>query len=57
MTNRTNPAWLAQVRRLPATDEIQAAELALKTAETAEQREVAEAALLGAVLSHLADEA
>lgn len=57
MTNPTNPAWLGQVRVLPTTNEIQAAERVLKTAETAEQQEAAETALLGVVLSYLADEA
>lgn len=56
MTNPKNPAWLAQVHSLPAIDEIQATELALKTAETAEQQEAVETALLGVILSHLADE-
>ncbi|WP_185642894.1 hypothetical protein [Burkholderia sp. Bp9140] len=56
MTNPANPAWLDQVRILPTTAEIEAAELALKTAETTEQQEAAETALLGAMLSHLADE-
>ena len=56
MTNPTNPAWLDLVRILPTTDEIQAAELALKTAETTEQQEAAETALLGAMLSYLAGE-
>lgn len=54
--NRTNPAWLEEVRILPATDEIQVAELALNTAETAEQQEASETALLGAMLSYLAAE-
>ncbi|WP_165948142.1 hypothetical protein [Burkholderia pyrrocinia] len=57
MTNPTNPAWLDLVRIVPATDEIQTAERALKTAETAEQQEGAETALLGVMLSYLADEA
>ena len=56
MTNRMKPAWLDQVRSLPATYEIQAAELALTTAETTEQQEAAETALLGAMLSYLAGE-
>ncbi|WP_155624425.1 hypothetical protein [Burkholderia diffusa] len=57
MTNPTNPAWLDLVRIVPAPDEIQTAERALKTAETAEQQEGAETALLGVMLSYLADEA
>lgn len=56
MTNLTNPAWLDQVHILPTTDEIQSAELALKTADTTEQHGAAETALLGAMLSVIADE-
>ncbi|MGT2456547.1 hypothetical protein ACU4GI_26450 [Cupriavidus basilensis] len=56
MTNLTNPAWLDQVHILPTTDEIQAAESALNAAETSEQQDAAETALLGAMLSSTANE-
>ena len=56
MTHSTNPAWLDLVRILPTTDEIQAAESALNAAETSEQQEAAETALLGAMLSSAANE-
>ncbi|CAG9165224.1 hypothetical protein LMG23992_00368 [Cupriavidus laharis] len=52
----TNPAWLDLVRILPTTDEIQAAESALNAAETSEQQEAAETALLGVMLSSAANE-
>lgn len=51
-----NLAWLDQVQILPTSDEIQAAESALKAAETPEQREDAETQLLAAMLSATADE-
>lgn len=56
MTTQQNPAWLDQVQILPTSDEIQAAESALKSAETPEQREAAETQLLAAMLSATADQ-
>lgn len=56
MTNPTNPAWLDLVRILPTTDEIQAAESALNATDTTAQHGAAETALLGAMLSVIADE-
>lgn len=50
-----NPAWLDQVQEVQS-EEIQAAEAALKSAETSEQREAAETQLLAAMLSATADE-
>nr|WP_294866166.1 hypothetical protein [uncultured Pseudogulbenkiania sp.] len=56
MTTQQSPAWLDHVQILPTSDEIQAAESALKAAETSEQREAAETQLLAAMLSATADE-